>query len=243
MPRYHQRHVNLILLTPEDFSGTGRVLLTGRRREHVDEVHRATVGDGLIVGLLNGRIGTGRIVRLDAESMEMEVSLERDPPPPLPLTLLLALPRPKVLSRILFTASVMGVKRIHLINSWRVEKSFWDSPRLDRHAVRTQLMLGLEQAGDTMLPEVRIERRFRPFVEDELPALATGTRALVAHPAAIDPCPLGTEGEVTLAIGPEGGFISGEITMFQANGFQAVTLGNRILTVEAAIPALLGRLF
>ncbi|WP_298035885.1 16S rRNA (uracil(1498)-N(3))-methyltransferase [uncultured Desulfuromonas sp.] len=236
--------MNLILLFEEDFLPDGRqVRLTGRRLEHVRTVHRAKTGDELTVGLLGGRIGSGRVLRLDKEALEMEVALDRDPPPPLPLTLLLALPRPKVLRRTLQTAASMGVKRIVLLNAYRVEKSYWQSPMLGEEALREQLVLGLEQARDTALPEIELRPRFKPFVEDELPALAGGTRALVAHPAAAGPCPRASEEPVTLAIGPEGGFIPYEVEKLSECGFAPVTLGERILRVEAAVPALLSRLF
>ena len=47
-----------------------------------------------------------------------------------------------------------------------------------------QLLLGLEQARDTLLPEILIRPLFKPFVEDELPGLIRDTLPLVAHPAA-----------------------------------------------------------
>ena len=49
-------------------------------------------------------------------------------------------------------------------------------------------------------------------------------------------------GEVIAAIGPEGGFIPNEIEMLGRIGFRPVTLGPRILHVEAAVPALLAKL-
>ena len=168
--------MNLILLLPDDgIDGAGRVRLRGRRLAHVLDVHRASVGDELRVGLLGGGLGTGRVLQLTPDVLEMEVSLERAPPPPLPLTLLLALPRPKVLRRVLRTASSMGVKRIVLLNARRVEKSYWQSPYLETKALEEQLLLGLEQARDTLLPEILLRPLFRPFVEDELPGIA-GTR-------------------------------------------------------------------
>jgi RsmE family RNA methyltransferase len=137
----------------------------------------------------------------------MEIRLERQPPAALPLTLILALPRPKVLRRVLRSVSSLGVKRIILLNCFRVEKSFWQSPFLDAEAMKEQLFLGLEQARDTVLPEVLLRTLFKPFVEDEAPALIKGTLPLVAHPHATAPCPRHLKRAVTLAIGPEGGLI------------------------------------
>jgi len=170
------------------------------------------------------------------------VALFRDPPAPLRLTLILALPRPKVLSRILSAATAMGVKRIVVVNSWRVEKGYWKSPRLADDRIHEALLLGLEQGRDTTLPDVSFERLLKPFCDEQLPEIVRGTRALVAHPAAKTPCPRQVDGPVTLAVGPEGGFIADEIAMFEGFGFEPVGLGERILTVEAAIPALIGRL-
>ncbi len=137
----------------------------------------------------------------------------------------------------------MGVKRLVLLNSYRVEKSYWQSPVVQKETLREQLILGLEQARDTVLPEVLLRQRFKPFVEDELPALAEGTLPLLAHPVAEGDCPRRVEGPVTLAVGPEGGFIPYEVEKLVECGFQTVSLGERILRVETAVPALLGRLF
>ncbi len=236
--------MNLVLLFADDFVGTGgRVRLQGRRLRHVREVHRARVDDELRVGLLNGPCGTGRIRELSATTLEMDTVLDCEPPPRLPLTLVLALPRPKTLKKALQAATAMGVKRIVVVQAWRVEKSFWQSSILEEAALREQLVLGLEQAGDTMLPEVWLRRRFKPFVQDELPELADGSAALVAHPAAVRTCPRDIRSRVTLAVGPEGGFIQYELDLLIAGGFEPVSLGPRPLRVEHAIPALLGRLF
>lgn len=235
--------MNLILLFQEDFKDGKKVSLTGRRLDHVRDVHRASIGDRLFVGMLNGRMGTGTVTRLDDEALEMDVFLERDPPPPLDLTLVLALPRPIVLKRVLLSASSMGVKRIFLIHSFRVEKSYWKSPALSEEKIREQLILGLEQARDTVLPDVRLRPQFKPFVEDELPGLIKGPLPLVAHPEASEPCPRNVGRPVTLAIGPEGGFIPYEIETLEACGFKAVHLGERIIRVETAVPVLLSRLF
>ena len=235
--------MNLILLFDEDFVSPQRVRLEGRRLQHVVAVHRARVGDELRVGLVNAQMGAGLITSLTSEVLEMEVRLDQPPPRPLPVTLLLGLPRPKSLKRVLQAATALGVKRIVVMATWRVEKSFWDSPVLHQDALREQMVLGLEQARDTQLPELTLRRRFKPFVEDELPDLVRRTRALLAHPPASAPCPRDVRGPVTLAVGPEGGFIPYEVDLLRAHGFDTVSLGPRILRVEQAVPALLGRLF
>ncbi|WFS19249.1 16S rRNA (uracil(1498)-N(3))-methyltransferase [Pseudomonas sp. 905_Psudmo1] len=236
--------MNLLLLEDADFVGGERVRLSGRRLKHLHEVHRAETGDRLRVGHLGGLMGEGRLIALDAEHAELHVSLDQPPPAKLPLTLILALPRPKMLKRVLQTVSAMGVARLVLVNNYRVEKSFWQTPFLEAEAIREQLILGLEQARDTVLPEVSIEKRFKPFVEDRLPALAAGTLALTGHPGDYPACPRAVEQPVTLAIGPEGGWIPYEVELLrEAAGLQPVQLGERILRVETAVPALLARLF
>lgn len=235
--------MNLVLLQEEDFLNPHRVRLEGRRFSHVMDVHRAAVGDSLIVGSMNGRMGHGSITRMDAEALEMEVLLDQDPPPKLPLTLILALPRPKVLNRVLAAATSLGIARIVLLNAWKVEKSYWNSPRLSEGNLMRQRILGLEQAKDTVLPELRLARFFRSYVEDDLPALMEGTLALAAHPGAPMPCPRGIAVPATLAIGPEGGWLDAEIRSLIGSGFQPVDLGPRILRVETALASVVGRLF
>lgn len=235
--------MNLLLLEDGDFVAADRALLSGRRLKHLHEVHRAEVGDRLRVGRLDGLMGTGQLLRLDAEQAELSIELEQRAPDKLPITLLLALPRPKMLRRVLQTISAMGVPRLVLLNSYRVEKSFWQTPFLEPAAIREQLILGLEQARDTVLPEIIIEKRFKPFVEDRLQALAADSLGLIGHPGAYPACPRAVDRAVTLAIGPEGGWIPYEVEKLQEAGLQPVQLGERILRVETAVTALLARLF
>lgn len=235
--------MNLLLLDDADFVSPERALLHGRRLKHLLEVHRAAVGDNLRVGRLNGLMGRATLLALSSEQAELEVQLDQAPPAKLPLTLLLALPRPKMLKRTLQTIAAMGVPRLILLNSYRVEKSFWQTPFLEPDAIHEQLLLGLEQARDTLLPEVIIEKRFKPFVEDRLPQLAAGTLGLTGHPGDYPACPRAVSQPVTLAIGPEGGWIPYEVDLLQRAGLLPVQLGERILRVETAVPALLARLF
>lgn len=235
--------MNLLLLEEADFTAADRAVLSDRRFTHMQDIHRVAVGDSLRVGRLGGLMGQARVERLEGHEAELSLSFDQPPPAKLPLTLVLALPRPKMLRRVFQTVATMGVAKLVLVNSYRVEKSFWQTPFLDPAAIRENLVLGLEQARDTVLPDVIIEKRFKPFVEDRLPAIAQGTLGLVGHPGNHPPCPRGIDGPVTLAIGPEGGWIPYEIDLLGKAGLAPVQLGERILRVETAVTALLARLF
>lgn len=234
--------MNLLLLEEQDFTGPQRVRLSGRRLQHMQQIHQAAIGDTLRVGQIGGLMGEGRILELDDDHAELDISLSAAPPAKLPLTLLLAMPRPKMFRRILQHCASLGVADIILLNSYRVEKSFWQTPFLQPEAIRENLLLGLEQARDTILPRVRIEKRFKPFVEDQLPEVRGDSLGLVAHPGDYPACPRAVEQPVTLAIGPEGGWIPYEVDKLVGAGLQPVQLGERILRVETAVTALIARL-
>ncbi|MFJ4372801.1 16S rRNA (uracil(1498)-N(3))-methyltransferase [Pseudomonas japonica] len=235
--------MNLLLLEEADFTAADRAVLSDRRFTHMQDIHRVAVGDSLRVGRVGGLMGQARVERLEGHEAELSLNFDQPAPAKLPLTLVLALPRPKMLRRVFQTIATMGVAKLVLVNSYRVEKSFWQTPFLDPEAIRENLILGLEQARDTVLPEVIIEKRFKPFVEDRLPAIAQGTLGLVGHPGNHPPCPRGVNQPVTLAIGPEGGWIPYEIDLLGKAGLAPVQLGERILRVETAVTALLARLF
>lgn len=237
--------MNLLLLEAADFEAPGRVSLQGRRADHVRQVHRAVAGDRLRVGLIGGGMGEALVAEVSPSQVVLDVAtadLATPPPAKQPVILLLALPRPKMLKRILQMVTTLGVEELVLLNSYRVEKSFWDSPWLAPEAVREQLVLGLEQARDTVLPRVTLAPRFKPFVEDVLPGLMAGRRGLLAHPGTGTACPADVRGPLLLAIGPEGGFIPYEVERLREAGLEACDLGSRILRVETAVAVTLGRL-
>jgi len=236
----HSRALNVLLFDDVDELEPGRVCVRDRRLRHVREILRAKPGDELAVGKLGGRIGRGRIAELGAERLELDVTLERDPPPAHPAVLALALPRPPSLRKVLQQATAMGVKRFLLFDSARVEKSFWQSSALRPDALRAELLLGLEQAGDTVLPAVERARGFRAFVGEALPALATGAAIVAAHPEASAAAAL-PRGRVALVVGPEGGFLEHELAALAAAGARSTSLGPRVLRVETAVVALLAR--
>ncbi|GEJ55279.1 16S rRNA (uracil(1498)-N(3))-methyltransferase [Anaeromyxobacter diazotrophicus] len=235
--------MNLILLEPSELSPAGALRLTGRRAAHVLEVLRPSVGDRLQVGVAGGLLGTGEVLALAPDSVTLQVRLERAPPPRAPVDLLLALPRPKILRKVLHAAAAMGVGRLVLLGSWRVEKSYFGSPLLEAGALDAELRLGLEQGRDTVAPEVLLRRRFKPFVEDELDAAFPGAQRLLAHPAAAGPLEAlaPRAPRAVVAVGPEGGWTPYEADALARHGFEGFSLGPRVLRVDAAVPYVAGQ--
>lgn len=235
--------MNLILLEPGDYIGSQHVRLDDARFKQILQVHGSQLGDQVRVGELNSLMGTGRITELNNHAVTLAIELDQQPPAKLPLTVVLALPRPKMIRRIFRSLAELGVEQLIIINSYKVEKSFWQSPALHPENIHQYLVEGLQQAKDTILPQVHFHKRFKPFVEDELPSLIQGSRALIAHPGLGQRCPHQLNGRITLAVGPEGGFTSYEVEKLQTIGFEGIDLGERILKVENALTTLIAKLY
>ena len=238
--------MNILLFEPAELDGSLlRLAEEDRRAQHVVQVLRLAPGDDLRVGMVNGGMGTGRILGLQDGRLEMEVSLAAPPPEPPAIELILALPRPIMLQRILKQATVLGVRRFHLIRSQKVQKSYFQGSVLQAGHLRELLLQGLEQAVDTRLPEVCLHQRFRPFIEDVLPTLTAAGR-LLAHPGE-GPTLAGLYADggigspLLLAIGPEGGWNEHEVECFREQGFTSFSLGSRILHVDTAVLVLLAQ--
>ncbi|HUU44160.1 MAG TPA: 16S rRNA (uracil(1498)-N(3))-methyltransferase [Acidobacteriota bacterium] len=241
--------MNLIILTDRDTAGDGGYRLTDERAEHVRTVLRASPGDTVAVGMLNGPQGTARIAQIDEREVVLEIEHLEEQRPLIPaVDLICALPRPQTLKKVLVTAATMGVRRLHLIRANRVEKSYFHSPLLQPAHYTRFLIEGLSQGRLTRLPEVQIHDRFRPFFEDTLPSLdmaeSTGTLRLLPDPegtGAVDSYYDGTQERLTIAVGPEGGWVPFEIDLMTHAGFRRFSLGRFTLRVETAVAAVLAQ--
>ena len=248
--------MNLILIDKKEIDSDGTYIIRDKHKlKHIIEVLKPSIGKSLKTGIINGKIGDSEVIDIELNKKTSENKkiitgiklqvplLQKEPPEHIPVTLIIAMQRPKTLSKILQNATSMGVKKFYIIETWKVEKGYWTSSILSSENIQKHLILGLEQAGDTIIPEVYIKRRFKPFVEDELPAISKNTISLVAHPYTTNTLPISLKSSVTLAIGPEGGFTDYEIQKFKDINFSPVNIGKRILRSEYAVTAVLAKLF
>ena len=220
--------------------------------KHIKEVLKSKVGDRLSIGEMGGNIGKAIIAGITHnEVLLRDVILDKKSPAKLDLTVVLALPRPKVLRRLIMDMTSLGVNKLIIVNSYRTQKSYWQSPLLDR--IDEFVFEGLQQAIDTVPLVVELKKRFKPFVEDEFPALLLDknedteqARAVIAHPYATQSFKsyLSSNKDNTmpkvLCIGAEGGWINYEVDLLCQHGCTSVSLGPRILRTETVVNVLLG---
>ena len=234
--------MNIVLLDPRQTQSELWRITAKRQIEHLKTHVDVQVGDTLKVGIREGKRYLTEIVSISDQCIELKPLQEESVPAKHPVTLIVAMPRPKVLRRLIMDAVTLGVEKIILLHSYRVDKSYWQTPFLQQ--LDQYVTLGLEQAGDTIAPQIELYKRFKPFVEDVLPKMISAEcPAYVAHPYVAQTMPAGITHGCTILIGPEGGFIPYEIDLLIKNGCQAVSLGNRIIRTETVIPYVLGRLF
>lgn len=235
--------MNLILIHPGEAASGNPVVLSDYRAEHIFRVLRATPGKTLRIGLLNGPKGLGTVEKISGEQVFLRCDFEETVPLRPPVDLLLALPRPKVMKRLWAQLSAMGVGRIILTNADKVERFYFDSHVLEPDFYTAQLMEGLQQAGDTRLPEVKIVRQLKPFLEDELDRLfPVAGKRLLADPSGTESFAnllRSPEQRILLAVGPEGGWTPYELELFAAHGFRVFNAGPRILRTDTACVGLL----
>lgn len=246
--------MNLLLFRQEDLYPNNILLLNKEKLDRIKHLTSLNVGSKLKVGMINGKLGTGEITEFTADNAVVKIEFNDNPPPKeANIILIMALPRPPVFGRILQQVTTFGVKRIYLIHSEKVEKSYWNAQVMQPESIQKHLQLGLEQAKDTQMPKVEFFKNYIPY--SFLSDLLKTSFGIVLHPynetSEIILTPQKHEENLVLPnnfatkvllVGPEGGFSQAEIEKLKDIGFHTWSLGDRILKVETAIIAGLGKL-
>ncbi|GIX61179.1 RNA methyltransferase, putative [Babesia caballi] len=245
-------NMNLILVRPEDVREEGgelRVRITDKRRlTHIRYVLKADVGKELKLGVVNSTLDTATVAAVDPGVVTLRLSsaFRSHCPPPEPVVdLVVGLPRPKSLDKLLQYAASMGVARIKLVCSSRVELDYLKSHQLEPGSLEQSLVLGMEQGVTTFMPQVQLFKSLGALqrdLEKEGPSFR-----LIAHPGTPDTlASLGAaehrSGPVMVAIGPEGGWVEHEVGFYEGLGFRKFNIGERILRAEVAAVAVLAQL-
>lgn len=234
--------MNRILLEPDEIAADGSAVLRDARADHVRSVLRVEAGRDIRIGRINGPTGMARIVSVSPEEIRLDCRLDPQPPARPAIDLLLALPRPKVMKRLWAPLAAIGVGRIILTRAAKVERTYFETHWIQPDHYRPLLIEGLQQAGDTLLPDVEIHTRFRPLIEDQIPRDYPRAAKIAADPDGehrFRNLSLTAADRVLLAVGPEGGWTPFEWDLLRQAGFIGLNAGHRILRTDTACIALL----
>ena len=235
--------MNLILVEEWERVDGHSVTFSDARAAHLLNVLRAVPGQSVRVGVLDGPLGVGTVESVRDRQVTLHCVFESQIPARPRVDVLLAVPRPKVMRRLWAQLAALGVGQIILTNAERVERHYFDTHVLNEPFYRSLLIEGLQQARDTRLPVVSIHRQFRILVEDHVDGLFSEGVRLVADPSGA--ISIGAaladhrDSRVLIAIGPEGGWNTFELSLLEAHRFHRVGLGPRTLRVDTACTALL----
>jgi 16S rRNA (uracil1498-N3)-methyltransferase len=212
-----------------------RAILVGDEARHASAVMRAAVGDDVVVFDGSGAEFTARVAAIRKGAVELSIVERREISRELPFSLTLAVALPK------------GERQ-----KWLVEKATelgvtWIVPLVAEHGVAQPVESAIDRLRRAVIEASKQCGRNR-LLEVAAPATAIDFFAtapktairLIADPngQALSGLNVSQTGDVVAAIGPEGGFSSGELGAAASSGWQAVSLGSRILRVETAAVAL-----
>lgn len=205
----------------------GLVSLEGPEAHHLAAVCRLRPGDAVRLFNGDGNEYPAQVVDMSRRHATLEVMGVETQDRELPHRVVVAAPLPKG-DRAQFLVeklTELGVAGFVPLDTARSVVHPRDA-RLDK--LRRYVIEASKQCGRNVLMRVEPLTDWRALCErTDLPA----TR-LVAHPGEAIWTPVA--GDVSVAVGPEGGFTEAEIEQARAAGWKAVGLGARILRVETA---------
>lgn len=208
---------------------------------HAVRVLRLRPGEPVM--LLDGRGGRAAATAAEVGSDRRHehvvcaiTAVEKWSPPRCRLHLLMAPPRARFMDQIVHQATELGVWRVTpILCEFSVAR-----PEADALAHwQDAALAALKQSGNAFLPQLlppksmsaALAETASPGYFGEVPDIA----AVTVEPNFAEPTT-----ECSVWIGPEGGFSAAERTALLARGFTPLAVGNWILKVETAVPAVLG---
>jgi 16S rRNA (uracil1498-N3)-methyltransferase len=215
----------------DEVSGN-RATILGEHAAHLTRVLRARVGQEFDISS-EGRIRHGRIIHISDDRVEFELGAEIPAAVFADLTLLLAIFKFDRMEWAIEKCTELGVNRIVPVIARRTGAHLAAAAAKRAERWRRIAREASEQSRRASLPEITAPAKFRDAV-----ATCSGLRIVLSESEAdVQLCDAVTSdpsGEITLAIGPEGGWTEDELQSFQRSGWISVSLGPAILRAETA---------
>lgn len=223
--------------------GARRWTLDADESHHLVKVRRATVGEPVLLLDGQGHRWLGQLEVAHAKQAVVSAqALPPLPPPRVPVIVGQALPKGKTMDHVVHRAAELGVTTLAPLRTAHSEVSLDAQRAGQKNEKWTAVAIeALKQCANPHLPEICPVQTLDAFLAASpadalkiVAALTPETRPLLevmaAHPGPSAVC---------LLVGPEGDFSDAEYARIFAAGYQAVTLGPRVLKVETAFVAAL----
>lgn len=215
----------------EEFSGN-HAALTGDHADHLVRVLRARVGQEFDIAtgavVRRGRVVTVHEGRVEFELGE-EVSAARIPR----VTLLLAIFKFDRMEWAIEKCTELGASRIVPVIARRTDAHLASAAGKRIERWRRIVLQAAEQSRRTAVPEIADPVKLLAAVNE-----SAGVRIVLSESEEQtllrDVLTPHSEGEIVLAIGPEGGWAEDELQLFQKAGWISASLGPTILRAETA---------
>ena len=218
-------------------------MLPDEQAHYLRNVMRLSAGDQLT--LFNGRGGEfhGRVEQLTRKDCVclIETFSDVDREMGCRVHVVQAACRSEKIETVLQKGTELGAASFQIVRSERSALKL-DRNKLDRRLLRWQRIVieAAEQSGRTCVPGVH----WRDALPDIRHRGSDGQIGLALHPDT--DCQwqsqretIARAPEITVAVGPEGGWSSRDLAMLQESGLQPIGFGPRVMRTETAAPALL----
>lgn len=176
----------------------------------------------------------------DARNEEVKVRAIPGEVPP--VTLVQALLKGKKMDQVIRQATELGVARIIPVHSSRSVPHFSGKDGEKKaQRWRTIVREAVQQSGSSIITEVATPVPLEEAIQgmDRVPTLKLFFHERPLAQLSLHRYLSQVPVQVTVAIGPEGGFGPGDVELFASGGFQGVTLAGTILRAETAAVAAL----
>lgn len=202
---------------------------------HLARVLRLGVGDDCVLFNGDGSDYAARVLAIGKRELRVAVTAAApiDRESPLRIVLLQGIARGEKMDLILQKATELGVSAMYPVASQRSEVKLDEARAAKRLAHwRNVVIAACEQSGRAVVPEVAAPAT----LQDALGSLPTGGLRLLLDPEGAPSLATlpSVDGQVLLAVGPEGGWSPRDREQLQSAGFQGLRLGPRVLRTETA---------
>ena len=227
--------MNIILFKEEELNKP--LFYTDYRYQHITQILKATVGQKLTAGIIEGSLGEIEIIFLNNNQLNFSFTSFNYIPSTLPLTVILGVVRPPTLRRLLKDLSTYKVQNIWLTYSDLTEGNYSKSKIWQE--IDELLVKGAEQGKSTILPKVKLFNRLNETLES---LNQKDNNLYCCHMKGTNILKLSLENNknTTIAIGCERGWSEREIISFEKKGFEIISLGDAILRTEVAVDLSVG---